>query len=215
MSYQQSINRREETVLEASPKMETPYILKDIYEPQVTSFKISYPERDALFAQFRPLVQRLLRKYADTTELRNDLEGEIFCLFSDLLKVFDPGRGVPLKAYLVHQLTSATYTQARKQWRNQKREISLELYEEIPTKEDPTQKWDEELLLQQVRSVLPSAIAQLPTRQRQVLIWRYYEHLPFEEIAVKLDVQPATVRSLLRHGMNTLRRIFQEADVHL
>jgi RNA polymerase sigma factor (sigma-70 family) len=172
-------------------------------------------DRDRLFAQFRPLVNRLLRKYADTPERRNDLQGEIFCLFCELIEAFDPSRGVPLKAYLVHQLTSATYTEARKHWRNQKREISLELYEEIPTKEDPTKKWDDEILLQQIRSLLPASIARLPTRQRQVVLWRYYDHLSFEEIAERLDIQPATVRSLLRHGMNALRRLFQEADIQL
>jgi len=53
---------------------------------------------------------------------------------------------------------------------------------------------------------LPDAIALLPLRQRQVVIWRYYEGRSFESIAETLEIQAATVRSLLRHGVNNLRR---------
>src|SRR5947207_2285808 len=42
---------------------------------------VSDPEREALFADFQPLVRRLIRQYGDTYELRQDLEGEIYCRF--------------------------------------------------------------------------------------------------------------------------------------
>jgi DNA-directed RNA polymerase specialized sigma24 family protein len=43
-------------------------------------------------------------------------------------------------------------------------------------------------------------------RQRKIVIWRYYEERSFEEIASILQIQPATARSLLRHGLNNLRK---------
>jgi RNA polymerase sigma factor (sigma-70 family) len=172
-------------------------------------------ERDALYAEFRPLVNRLIRKYGDTLELRKDLEGEIFCLFCGLLDAFDPGRGVPLKAYLVHQLTASVYTFARRRWRREQHEISLELREDTTQTMDPSAEWDQEIALQSVRELLPNAIAALPQRQRQVVIWRYYEHRSFEEIAQSLDIQVATARSILRHGLNNLRRAFANANVSL
>jgi RNA polymerase sigma factor (sigma-70 family) len=177
-------------------------------------FVLSDADRDSLFLQFRPLVQRLLRKYADSAERRSDLEGEIFCLFCELLEAFQPERGVPLKAYLVHQLNTSTYTTVRKHWRRERREISLENCDDTPLL-DPTSEWDEQLMLNQMRALLPGAIAKLPTRQRQVVLWRYYDHLAFDEIAIRLEVQPATVRSLLRHGINALRRNFRETNLNL
>jgi len=45
-----------------------------------------------------------------------------------------------------------------------------------------------------------------------VLIWRYYEERSFEEIAGMLKIQTATARSLLRHGLNTLRKAIRPAD---
>lgn len=177
-------------------------------------FVLSDAERNSLFQQFRPLVQRLLRKYADTVERRSDLEGEIFCLFCELVEAFRPERGVPLKAYLVHQLNTSTYTTVRKYWRRERREISLENCDDTVLL-DPTSEWDDQLLLNQMRALLPGAIAKLPTRQRQVVLWRYYDHLSFDDIAVRLEVQPATVRSLLRHGINALRRNFRETNLNL
>jgi RNA polymerase sigma factor (sigma-70 family) len=169
--------------------------------------------RDVLFAEFNPLVQRLIWKYGNTPEMRKDLEGEIFCIFCDLLDVYDPQRGVPLRAYLVHQLTTSTFTVARRYWRYEQREICMELREESAIEPDPSGCWDDNILMDKVRHLLPEAIAQLPSRQRQVLIWRYYEHKEFNEIAEILNIEASTTRSLLRHAMNTLRRYFENRDL--
>lgn len=166
-------------------------------------------QREALFAEFTPLVRRLIRQYGDDPEIRQELEGEIYCRFCALLDAYDPGRGVPLRPYLVRQLTASIYTFARHHWRRQRREVSLELDAaagEPVAMVDPTDQWTHDLTVQQVLKALPEAISKLPRRQRQVVIWRYYEERSFEEIAERLDIQLATARSLLRHGLNNLRR---------
>jgi RNA polymerase sigma-70 factor, ECF subfamily len=166
-------------------------------------------ERDALFRDMQPLVRRLLHQYGQDQELRQDLEGEIYCRFCQLLAAYDPERGVPLRAYLVRTLPLAVYSFVRSHWRRQHRETTLE--EEPGTREswrmlDPTAGWDDRLALQEVLQALPDAIALLPLRQRQVVVWRYYESRSFEEIASSLEIRVATARSLLRHGLNNLRR---------
>ena len=77
---------------------------------------------------------------------------------------------------------------------------------------DPTPGWVDALMQQQVCAKLPGLIARLPKRQRQVVIWRYYEQRSFEDMAALLDVQVATTRSLLRHGLNKLRRWLTEDE---
>lgn len=162
-------------------------------------------EREALYAEFLPLVHQLIRKYGGTYEMRKDLEGEIYYRFCMLLTAYDPSRGVPLKPYLVYQLKTSVYTFARREWRQNKREIVFEAREEVPHLVDPSIEWDEEIALQQVRNLLPGAIANLPLRQRQVVLWRYFEHRSFEEIAELMNIKVATTRSILRHGLNNLR----------
>jgi RNA polymerase sigma factor (sigma-70 family) len=169
-------------------------------------------DRDSLYAEFAPLVRRLLRQYGTDPELRQDLTGEIYWLFCSLVEAYDPERGVPLRPYLVRQLTASVYTYVRRQWTRKSREFSEDWSDTSSCAEpgyDPTSSWIAELSQQQVLATLPNAIAQLPDRQRKVLMWRYYDELPFEEIAELLAVEASTCRSLLRHALNNLRKQMQ------
>jgi RNA polymerase sigma factor (sigma-70 family) len=175
--------------------------------------EISPEQRDALFLEFAPLMRRLLRQYASNDpEMREDLRGELYYRFTQLCNEFDRGRGVPLRPYLVRKLTAAAYTYARQTWRRDRRELSLEVGEEMGEQGpsiDPTASWDHALAMQRVLHVLPEGISQLPTRQRRLVVARYYEQRSFEEIAESLDIRVATARSILRHGLNNLRKWIQ------
>jgi RNA polymerase sigma factor (sigma-70 family) len=177
--------------------------------PEETRATITDAQRDRLYDEFQPLVRRLVRQYGEDPELRLDLEGEIYCRFCRLVEAFEPDRGIPLKAYLVRTLPPSVYSFARTRWRDERRESSLEeetVGLEATYSTNPTAEWDERLATAALLRELPAAIARLPLRQRQVVIWRYYEGRSFETIAETLDVRPATARSLLRHGLNNLRR---------
>ncbi len=165
--------------------------------------------REQFYAEFTPLVRRLIRQYGEDPELRQDLEGEIYCRFCELLDSYDRERGIPLRPYLVRMLSASIYTFSRSHWRRQHRETSLEAGEttiDALQCEDPSRQWDHDLVTRDLIHRLPDAIALLPARQRSVVVWRYYEGRAFEEIAERLRVRPATARSLLRHGLNNLRR---------
>jgi RNA polymerase sigma factor (sigma-70 family) len=71
---------------------------------------------------------------------------------------------------------------------------------------DPTPTWVEDLSRHQVAESLPAAIMKLPDRQKRVVVWRYYEDRSFEDIAKLLNIEASTARSLLRHGLNNLRK---------
>src|SRR5437660_9555782 len=122
-------------------------------------------DRDTLYSEFAPLVRRLIRQYGDNAELRQDLAGEIYYRFCLLLDAYDPTSGVPLRPYLVRQLSASIYTYARHQWRRAKRETSLSpsgLLEngslcEPAHPHDPTKQWDHNLATEQVLRELPEA----------------------------------------------------------
>lgn len=172
-------------------------------------------DRDTLFAEFAPLVRRLVYQYAKDHELRQDMPGEIYFRFCALLDAYDPGRNIPLRAYLVRQLSASIYTFARHRWRQQVREVTTEdIAIFCPDQaEDPTGAWDDALVMQDFSRELPALLTKLPPRQAQVVIWRYYDEASFEEIGERLCVKPATARSLLRHGLNHLRRLFAETSL--
>jgi RNA polymerase sigma factor (sigma-70 family) len=166
--------------------------------------------RDALYAEFQPLIYRLMRQYGTRPELRQDLAGEIYCRFCTLLEAYDPNRGVPLRAYLVTQLSASIYTYARQHWRRDRREVSLEMHTahglECHLTQDPTPLWDRKMTVEAVREALPEALSRLTTRQRQAVLWRFYDGRSYEQIAQVLQVEPVTVRSLVRRALESLRR---------
>jgi RNA polymerase sigma factor (sigma-70 family) len=192
--------------LQSPPRARTP---GRILSPDEGAPLPSSPEAaEVLYAQLAPLVRRLIRQYGKTPEMRQDLSGELYCRFCALLQGYDPARGVPLRPYLIRQLTAAAYAYARQQWRLEKRLLPLpseaETFPALAT-EDPTPAWIQTLSDAELFAGLPQALAGLPRRQRQVVILRYYEEYTFEEIGAALGVQASTARSLLRHGLNKLR----------
>lgn len=172
-------------------------------------------DRDRLYAEFAPLVRRLIRQYGQDADMREDLTGEIYCRFCALIEVFDISRGVPLRPYLVKQLTLAIHTYARQQWRIQNQEANWEAVHTRPeqtTAVDPTVEWLAELSQHSAAAQLPGAIEKLSLRQRNVLVCRYYEDSSFEEIGAKLGMRANTARSLLRHALNNLRKAIEASD---
>lgn len=165
-------------------------------------------DRDALYEEFQPLVERLLREYGESAEQREDLRGKIHRRFCELLEAYDSADGVPLRPYLVRMLTARVFMFSRAACQDSVGESATATEfaggEPVP-EENPGYGCDEAPIMRDPSAVLPALIATLPQRQQQVLVARYYEHRAFEEIAAALQVRPATVRSLLRRGLSTLR----------
>ena len=62
------------------------------------------------------------------------------------------------------------------------------------------------------RMLLWDALGQLPVKQREIIILRIYEEMRFHEIAGILGVNLSTVKSRVRLGIISLRKIMEEAD---
>jgi RNA polymerase sigma-70 factor (sigma-E family) len=65
------------------------------------------------------------------------------------------------------------------------------------------------LSAEQSRSVL-QAVRQLPPRQREVLVLRFYLDLSEPEIAVAMGIGPSTVRSTAHRALGALGRMLEE-----
>jgi RNA polymerase sigma factor (sigma-70 family) len=168
-------------------------------------------DRDALYAEFSPLVRRLLRIYGTTPEHRDDLVGEIYYRFCDLYEAYDPKYQVPLRPYLVRKLSVSIYSLFRRDRRRALREAPLDEADQshvLDGHADPTNGWIEQLY---VEGTLIAAICRLPERQRKVILWRYYGDASFEQIADRMQIQQASVRSLLRYGLRALRSAISQA----
>ena len=125
-------------------------------------------ERNALISEFQPLVCSLIRRYGGSPEENKDLNGEIYVRFHVILDAFDPNRGVPLRPYIVRQLTASVYTYARREWGRRKRESAMEdtTLSFLAPAHDPTQDWICQINLQSFSRSLTEAIEARPARPR-------------------------------------------------
>ncbi|MFC6017028.1 SigE family RNA polymerase sigma factor [Plantactinospora solaniradicis] len=62
------------------------------------------------------------------------------------------------------------------------------------------------------RAVLRNALAQIPPRQRAVLVLRYLHDLPVNEVAEILGCSAGTVKSQSSHGLKALRRLLGDQE---
>lgn len=166
-------------------------------------------DREILFGEMRPLINRLVRKYGERADDRHDLEGELFFRFNYLIEIYDPSRGVPLRPYLIRQLTASIHTHARKLWRIRQREVSssgmYEVHSEGAMSHNVADAHDE-LVRQQLLDLIASEASELSSIQKRILVWRLYDGRSCEEIGEDLEMKVTTVRSNLRHAINNVRR---------
>jgi RNA polymerase sigma-70 factor (ECF subfamily) len=71
---------------------------------------------------------------------------------------------------------------------------------------DPGERLDQQAREQRLRH----AVAQLPPRQRAVVILRVYHDLPHQEIATVVDSSVGAVKANFFHAMSNLRRLMGE-----
>ncbi|MEU8297799.1 SigE family RNA polymerase sigma factor [Micromonospora sp. NPDC048909] len=63
------------------------------------------------------------------------------------------------------------------------------------------------------RTVLRAALAQVPPRQRAVLVLRFLHDLPVDEVARTMGCSAGTVKSQTAHGLAAMRRLLDGADL--
>jgi len=72
------------------------------------------------------------------------------------------------------------------------------------TRLDDAEPADEDLLRNERRRTLLVAVGQLPHRQREIVVLRYYEDLGVSEIAAVLGISPGAVSSSLSRALDAL-----------
>ena len=85
----------------------------------------------------------------------------------------------------------------------------------VAAKHQPTAMGDEasaesHVMSAQTRAAVMDALHQLPTRQREVLVLRYYSDLSEAQIADALDISRGAVKSHAHRGMTALRSTLEE-----
>jgi RNA polymerase sigma-70 factor (sigma-E family) len=137
------------------------------------------------------LARGLSRSDPDAEDLLQDVLTKALLKWDVVSRADDPD------AYLNRMLVNTAISSWRRGYRRESATPPENLL--MPSVEDQTGAVVE-------RDALVQALRRLPIRHRAVLVLRYYEGLSDAEIAVTLDMAPATVRSYAARGLAALRR---------
>ncbi|UUI03622.1 RNA polymerase sigma factor [Oceanobacillus jeddahense] len=140
-----------------------------------------------------------LYRYTQEEQLSIDIVHDTFEILQKKKQAFSSDKGT-VKAYLfqIAYRLLINKLNRRKKWRS--------LLPFLVPQTDHAINIDEKMWVQQ-------AIADLPDKQRAIILLVYYADLPQNEIASILDIPIGTVKSRLHKAMNTLKNDLKE-DFH-
>ena len=157
-----------------------------------------------MFRQEGAALVRLVRLFVDDRNAAEDLVQEAFIRLARAAhRINDPAK-VP--AYLRSIVLNLA--------RDSNRRGLVSLRHHLPFDPDRASVEDEIELRDDQQHVI-DALRDLPRRQRDCLVLRYYEELGIEDIAASLDISPNSVKTHLKRGLRALEARLAEAGVDL
>jgi RNA polymerase sigma factor (sigma-70 family) len=114
--------------------------------------------------------------------------------------------GGPFRAWLLRIVTNEAS--------NRRRSAGRRAHLALRVRDDLSSASPEELALDRARArVLTEALAQLETRDREVVALRFFAELSEAEMAVAMDCAPGTVKSRLSRALDRLRALLPLEEV--
>lgn len=151
----------------------------------------------SLFAQEGTALVRLARLFTDDRNAAEDLVQEAFIrLHRSVDRIRDPDKAAPY-------LRSILLNLARDH--NRRGLMSLR-HAEALTPDSSPEAPEDRVILNDQQSMVIEALEDLPPRQRECLLLRFYFDLTEREIGATLQISPNSVKTHCRRGMDSLRK---------
>ena len=147
-----------------------------------------------LYAAHRLRLVRLAMLLVDDQDSAEDVVQDVFARLPRGWRPDDPTKGLP---YLQRAVVNASRSVLRR-----RRTARLYVVPHEPDRAGP----DSEVLLAEEHREVIAALQQLPARQREVLVLRYWSDLSEAEIASTLNISRGTVKSTASRALDALER---------
>lgn len=166
-------------------------------------------ETDAAIEQLDRLLRaRLLRYFSGTALSGEDAEDlvqkTLLAVFSNVEQLEDPRRFLGWLFAIAHNVRGSALEERR---RRERVEVGG-----VTAPEPASAPMEEGIHDERRLAVVRAAIERLPPRQRQCLLLRVRDGMPYEEIAATLRLSANTVRNHLTQARESLRRTLTDAD---
>lgn len=170
-------------------------LLIGISEGSIEAFELFY-ETYHIFVY--SIALQLLQNELDAEDMTHDIFIEII----DKAHTYDPKKG-SIKSWLAIRTKSRCIDLLRR-----RKEVTTEdsvvrheaksVDQYIPIDEKLAKKWDKQIVI--------SALQRLPLQQRKAIFGSYYKNYSHKELSSHLEIPLGTVKSLIRYGINNLRK---------
>lgn len=153
------------------------------------------------FTTLRRKFLRLAMRFLPSEEDANDALQEAFCRLWPRVNLIDSAKEA--EAMAVTTIKHLCIDEVRKHGRVQEVNIDSGCDNVLTDSSDEIMERDEQYLL--VEQIIDNHLSPL---QKQIIRWREYDELSFEEIGEKLNMQPATVRVNVSRARKQIREIY-------
>lgn len=151
--------------------------------------------KELMYQYTEPLI-RLAYYYVKDLQAAEDIVQEVFIKFYHNQNQYEE-RG-ELKAFLT-QLTVNKSKDYLKSWAYRKVQLQSKLFSQA------SKHNLDELVRKDEQAIIGDAILELPLKQREVLIYFYFNEMTITEVARILSIPESTVKTRLRRGKELLR----------
>lgn len=157
---------------------------------------------EKLFAEEGTALVRLARLFTDDRNAAEDLVQEAFIrLHRSAHRIEDPAKAAPyLRSILLNLVRD----------HNRRGLMSLRHSEALTPDSSPDAP-DDVVILNDQQATVIAALEDLPARQRECLLLRFYYELSEREIGATLDISPNSVKTHCRRGMAALKLTLEPA----
>jgi RNA polymerase sigma factor (sigma-70 family) len=157
-----------------------------------------------MFDQEGSSLVRMVRLFVDDRNAAEDLVQEAFIrLARSAHRIQDPARAPAYLRSIVLNLA-----------RDHNRRGLVSLRHHLPT-DDERASVEDEIELRDVQRQVIDALRELPRRQRDCLVLRYYDELGIDDVAATLGISPNSVKTHLKRGLRALEERLVAAGVEI
>ncbi len=130
-----------------------------------------------------------------------DVVGRVFLSVHEKKDTYDPRRGAP--STWLYAITQNEVRGVLRRRAGMRTEADFQDWESLPA---PDTAPEETLLTRERVDELAAVLKELPQRERDILLLRFYSGLPSKEVAVRMGLSDANTRYLQSKALATLRK---------
>jgi RNA polymerase sigma-70 factor (ECF subfamily) len=150
-----------------------------------------------IFGHFAPRVKAFLMKSGASPELAEECTQEVMTTLWRKAHMFDPAKA---------SVSTWIFTVARNRKIDILRKERRPEPEDLPWGPEAEPEQDEVMVIQQETRKLGEALADLPDKQKDLILKAYYGELSHSEIAEQTGLPLGTIKSRIRLALERLRR---------